>query len=65
MSADGEEGYPGEVKVTVTYELTDQNEIIIQYCATSSKTTLVNLTNHSYFNLEGHVSETIFDLHTY
>lgn len=54
-----EEGYPGELKCSVTYELTDNNEIIIHYQATTTKKTPVNLTNHSYFNLGGHVSDTL------
>ncbi|MDL2281700.1 galactose mutarotase [Parabacteroides sp. OttesenSCG-928-G06] len=52
-SADGEEGFPGELKTTVTYQLTDDNEVVISYEATTDKPTVLNLTNHSYFNLSG------------
>lgn len=55
-SFDGDQGYPGDVKVSVTYELTEANELKIHYLARPEEDTLLNLTNHSYFNLSGHDS---------
>lgn len=56
ISADGEEGFPGEVTVSLTYTLTEANELKLFYQATTTQATPLNLTNHSYFNLAGHNS---------
>lgn len=66
-SADGEEGYPGQLKVTVTYEWTDDCRLIITFNAVTDSPTIINLTNHAYFNLNGEDSGSIFDhtLHLY
>ncbi len=61
VSPDGEEGFPGNLTVHMTYSLTAENALKIEYRAVSDKDTLVNLTNHSYFNLAGHASGTIYN----
>jgi aldose 1-epimerase len=53
LSADGEDGYPGNLEVRVTYELTENNDLRIEYHAKTDKRTVLNLTNHSYFDLSG------------
>ena len=60
-SIDKEEGYPGVLNARVTYTLTDSNELKLEYHATSDQDTVVNLTNHSYFNLKGPGAGTILD----
>lgn len=60
-SPDGEAGYPGNVAIAVTYTLTDDNELAIDYTATTDKETVLNLTNHAYFNLNGEGDATILD----
>ena len=61
LSPDMEENYPGNLDLTVSYKLDDDNALWIHYDAVSDKDTLVNLTNHSYFNLDGQDSNTIHD----
>lgn len=53
LSKDGKEGFPGNIKTTVTYTVTEENELKIEYYAVSDKKTYINLTNHAYFNLNG------------
>ena len=65
LSKDGEAGFPGNLQVTVTYKLTNQNAIDIQYEATTDKPTVVNLTNHSYFNLSGRLGSQVLDHYIY
>jgi aldose 1-epimerase len=61
VSKDGEEGYPGTLTTTVTYMLTADNAINIHYVATTDKPTIINMTNHSYFNLAGENTTTVYD----
>ncbi|WP_405398833.1 aldose epimerase family protein [Maribacter sp. Asnod2-G09] len=61
LSKDMEEGFPGNLKTTVTYTLNKDNSLDVLYEATTDKTTIVNLTQHSYFNLSGNFSELILD----
>ena len=61
VSVDGEEGYPGTVELTVNYQLSQENELWINYTATTDKNTILNPTHHSYFNLSGDPSKTILE----
>lgn len=63
LSKDGENGFPGNLKVTITFSLSEQNELKIAYAATTDKKTVLNLTNHSYFNLEGGGSVTGYQVY--
>jgi aldose 1-epimerase len=65
LSKDGEEGFPGNLNCTVTYSLTNDNELKIDYMATTDKPTVINLTNHSYFNLAGPASKSVMDHEVY
>lgn len=58
---DGNMGFPGNKKLSVTYELSEDNALTLHYHATSDKKTILNLTNHTYFNLDGHASGKILD----
>lgn len=59
VSPDGDQGYPGELTTIVTYGLTEDNELVIEYDAVSDKDTIINLTSHAYFNLDGAGTGTI------
>ncbi|MBN8789598.1 MAG: galactose mutarotase [Terrimonas sp.] len=61
LSKDGEEGYPGNIEVTVMYTLGNDNSIRINYSAHADKATIVNLTNHAYFNLHGDMNKNVLD----
>ncbi len=61
LSPDGDQGFPGNFKVTVTYMLTEENKVKIHYEGTTDADTIVNMTNHSYFNLNGEGSGTIMN----
>ncbi|MGG5252346.1 aldose epimerase family protein [Neobacillus sp. SM06] len=61
ISADGEEGYPGNATIQVTYTLNNQNQFAIQYEANTDQTTPINLTNHSYFNLSGDLKRDVLN----
>ncbi len=61
LAKDGEEGFPGNLNVKMIYKLTDENEFSVEYQATTDKTTILNLTNHSYFNLSGEGDTSVND----
>lgn len=60
-SADGDQGFPGNLHIAVTYTLTEKNEVVLHYHGTADADTVVNMTNHSYFNLAGHDSGSMED----
>ena len=60
-SPDGDQGFPGNAKVRISYTLTEDNELRIEYEASADQDTIFNLTNHSYFNLEGQVSDSVLE----
>ena len=61
ISSDGDQGFPGEFKVSVSYTLTEDNELKIEYNGISNQDTIANMTNHSYFNLSGHNSRNLYE----
>ncbi len=61
VSPDGDNGFPGTVTASCTYTLTDENEIVMAYSATTDKPTVINMTNHSYFNLSGDPTQTVLN----
>ncbi len=61
LSPDGDQGFPGTLKITVTYSFTENNEVVIRYDGRSDADTVINMTNHSYFNLDGHGAGTIME----
>ncbi len=65
LSPDGEEGYPGNLSLTVTYTLSEDGALTLEYEATTDETTVINLTNHCYFNLNGHDGSTVLGHHVW